>query len=112
MQSLTKNTSKPVKSRIDLSVKQATGLKEQKILPPNLKLNKKSIKLKKRPNENLTSVPFTPKPYRVTIKLSGANPSAPAEALTKALRKAGMNFEVEKIERFKKSPLYNDLKKR
>ena len=36
-----------------------------------------------------------------TIKLSGANPSAPAESVTKALRKAGVSFSVEKIERIK-----------
>ena len=43
---------------------------------------------------------FNPQPYRIIIKLSGANPSAPAESVTKALRKAGIQFEVEKIERF------------
>ncbi len=42
---------------------------------------------------------FKPLPYRVTIKLSGTNPSAPAEAVTKALRRAGIQFEVESIER-------------
>ena len=44
-------------------------------------------------------MPFKPQPYRITIKLSGANPSAPAETVTKALRRAGVNFEVERIER-------------
>ena len=43
---------------------------------------------------------FKPQPYRIILKLSGANPSAPAETVTKALRKAGVEFEVEKIERF------------
>jgi hypothetical protein len=37
--------------------------------------------------------------YRVTIKLPSVDPSAPAEALTKALRSAGLSFEVETIER-------------
>jgi len=41
---------------------------------------------------------FIPQPYRITIKLSAANPSAPAERVTKALRTAGVTFEVEKIE--------------
>ncbi len=41
----------------------------------------------------------TPAPYRVTIKLPAADPSAPAEALTEALRSAGLSFEVETIER-------------
>ncbi len=43
---------------------------------------------------------FKPQPYRIILKLSGANPSAPAESVTKALRKAGVKFEVEKIERY------------
>ncbi len=43
---------------------------------------------------------FNPKPYRIILRLSGANPSAPAETVTEALRKAGVQFEVEKIERF------------
>ena len=42
---------------------------------------------------------FNPQPYRVTIKLSGTNPAAPAETVTNALIKAGVNFEVEKIEK-------------
>ncbi|WP_315858072.1 hypothetical protein [Cyanobium sp. Morenito 9A2] len=41
----------------------------------------------------------TPVPYRVTIKLPAADPSAPAEAVTEALRAAGVSFEVETIER-------------
>ncbi len=49
-----------------------------------------------RPEEKV--IPFTPQPYRITIKLSAANPSAPAETVTKALRKAGIRFEVERIE--------------
>ena len=38
-------------------------------------------------------------PYRVTLKLPGADPSAPAEVVTRALRAAGVPFEVETIER-------------
>ncbi|WP_216901629.1 hypothetical protein [Synechococcus sp. CCY 9618] len=40
-----------------------------------------------------------PAPYRVTIRLPEADPSAPAEVLTRALRAAGVPFEVETIER-------------
>lgn len=40
-----------------------------------------------------------PAPYRVTIKLPAADPSAPAEVVTQALRAAGVSFEVEMIER-------------
>ncbi|MBC1261362.1 hypothetical protein FQK07_08770 [Synechococcus sp. BSF8S] len=37
--------------------------------------------------------------YRITIKLPTADPSAPAEVVTEALRSAGVSFEVETIER-------------
>ena len=40
-----------------------------------------------------------PAPYRVTIRLPEADPSAPAEVVTQALRAAGVPFEVETIER-------------
>ena len=50
---------------------------------------------------------FNPQPYRIILRLSGANPSAPAETVTKALRNAGVIFEVEKIERFEKSSSLN-----
>ena len=40
-----------------------------------------------------------PAPYRITIQLPTADPSAPAEVVTEALRKAGVPFEVEMIER-------------
>ncbi|MBM5815010.1 MAG: hypothetical protein FJ083_00030 [Cyanobacteria bacterium K_Offshore_surface_m2_239] len=41
----------------------------------------------------------SPLPYRVTLRLPRADPSAPAEAVTQALRAAGIAFEVETIER-------------
>jgi len=40
-----------------------------------------------------------PAPYRITIQLPAADPAAPAEAVTEALRAAGVSFEVEMIER-------------
>ncbi len=43
---------------------------------------------------------YKPQPYRIVIKISESNPSAPAEAVTRVLRDAGVVFEVEKIERF------------
>jgi len=68
------------------------------------KNTRKKITLKR------SSAPFTPLPYRITIKLSGTNPSAPAELLTKALRSAGLKFEVERIERVeKRSPGHQKL---
>ena len=56
------------------------------------RLIQKSVKSRKK-------VIFKPQPYRIILKLSGANPSAQAETVTAALRKAGVEFEVEKIER-------------
>jgi hypothetical protein len=43
--------------------------------------------------------PANPSPYRVTIRLPQADPSAPAEVVTEALRAAGVPFAVETIER-------------
>jgi len=43
--------------------------------------------------------PSSPAPYRVTLRLPQADPAAPAEGLTEALRAAGVTFEVETIER-------------
>ena len=40
-----------------------------------------------------------PVPYRITLKLPQADPAAPAESVTQALRAAGLRFEVEMIER-------------
>ncbi len=50
------------------------------------------------------AVPLTPAPYRITIKLPAADPSAPAELVTEALRQAGVPFEVEMIERVSGTP--------
>ena len=65
------------------------------------RLSKKSIKSKKK-------TIFNPQPYRIILRLSGANPSAPAETVTEALRTAGVQFEVEKIERFDEKDLSKD----
>ena len=65
------------------------------------RLSQKSIKSPKK-------IIFNPQPYRIILRLSGANPSAPAETVTKALRKAGVQFEVEKIERFDQNNLSED----
>ena len=67
-------------------------------------LSQKSKKSKKSINRTI----FNPQPYRIILRLSGANPSAPAESVTKALRKAGVQFEVEKIERFDQGNLSKD----
>ncbi len=58
--------------------------------------------------KSIKKVIFNPQPYRIILKLSGANPSAPAETVTNALREAGVDFEVEKIERFDEKSLLKD----
>ena len=70
----------------------------------NDRLSQKSTKSTK----SIKKVIFNPQPYRIILKLSGTNPSAPAETVTKALRKAGVQFEVEKIERFNEEGLLQD----
>ncbi len=91
---LSKNT---LQKRQSLSVGASSQKKQGKqiIRQDNLEqtVTRKNSVLKEK------EIPFTPQPYRITIKLSGANPSAPAESVTRALRKAGVRFEVEKIER-------------
>ena len=57
-------------------------------------------RLSQKSNKSIKRIIFNPQPYRIILRLSGANPSAPAETVTEALRKAGVQFEVEKIERF------------
>ena len=57
-------------------------------------------RLSQKSTKSIRKTIFNPQPYRVILRLSGANPSAPAETVTEALRKAGVQFEVEKIERF------------
>lgn len=44
-------------------------------------------------------IPVEPRPYRITIRLAAADPAAPAESVTDALRRAGIGFEVETIEK-------------
>lgn len=52
-----------------------------------------------RPLPTPKPAPAAPAPYRITLRLPGADPAAPAEAVTEALRAAGLSFEVEMIER-------------
>ncbi len=65
-------------------------------------------RFRKTSTKSIKKVIFNPQPYRIILKLSGANPSAPAETVTKALRKAGVQFEVEKIERFDEKNFLKD----
>ena len=98
---------------------------EKIIIKPEIKDNKKENKnnfaniiketsvsnkdrLSQKSNQSKKKIIFNPQPYRIILKLSGANPSAPAETVTEALRKAGVEFEVEKIERFDEKILFKD----
>ena len=65
-------------------------------------------RLRQQSTKSIKNEIFNPQPYRIILKLSGANPSAPAETVTNALRKAGVEFEVEKIERFDDKILLKD----
>ena len=91
------NELKKIKSRIKDDKKENENdfgniIKENSISNKD-RLSQKSTKTTKK-------TIFNPQPYRIILRLSGANPSAPAETVTEALRKAGVQFEVEKIERF------------
>ena len=87
---LTPNSSKEKVQKITSVVK----VPKKKNINPTVTIISQNKKVKKE--EKITN--FNPLPYRITIKLSGANPSAPAETVTKALRMAGVKFEVEMIE--------------
>jgi len=50
-------------------------------------------------------VPERARPYRIIIRLSASDPAAPAEGVTDALRRAGIGFEVETIEKVPVSEL-------
>tara|TARA_B100001250_G_scaffold361646_1_gene339830 strand:+ start:489 stop:965 length:477 start_codon:yes stop_codon:yes gene_type:complete len=71
-----------------------------------------SMSNKDRPSQKSTKlikkVIFNPQSYKIILILSGVNPAAPAETVTKALRKEGIEFEVEKIERFDGKSLSQD----
>ena len=85
------NSNKKTKNQTGENIK-VNILKEKIVQSKDISIQKSTKSFKK--------VIFNPQPYRIILKLSGANPSAPAETVTKALRKAGVQFEVEKIERF------------
>ena len=99
--------------KIKIKARQEISASKKKKNKPLIKeiIKEKNIKneILEVSNKNSTNKKvefYKPQPYRIIIKLSGANPSAPAETVTRALRQAGIKFEVEKIERFNSnSPL-------
>ena len=105
----------PTKPKDQKKIKEIKKIKSIKM--DYEKENKKITKDDQMSNKNrfsqkstkaIKKVIFNPQPYRIILKLSGANPSAPAETVTSALRKAGVQFEVEKIERFDEENLLKD----
>ena len=100
-----KINNKPQKTneKIKIKPKIKDDMKENKnnfanIIKENSVSNKD--RLTQKSTKSIKKKIFNPQPYRIILRLSGANPSAPAETVTEALRKAGVQFEVEKIERF------------
>ena len=95
---------KPFQSKVSKEIKNSstktTLLKKNKF---NFNEISNSKKINKRSKSKKEITQLNPQPYRIIIRLSGANPSAPAETVTRALRDAGIIFEVEKIERFEQS---------
>ena len=97
------------KTKIKLKIKDDTkenkkdfvNLAKENSISNKDRLSQKSIK-------SIKKTIFKPQPYRIILRLSGANPSAPAETVTEALRKAGVEFEVEKIERYDEQNLLKD----
>tara|TARA_B100000579_G_scaffold209262_1_gene170903 strand:+ start:88 stop:549 length:462 start_codon:yes stop_codon:yes gene_type:complete len=99
------NEKTKIKSRIKVDKKE-NDKDLGNIVKENLISNKE--RLSQKSTKPLKKTIFNPQPYRIILRLSGANPSAPAETVTKALRKAGVQFEVEKIERFDKGDFSKD----
>ena len=100
-QNKTKVMRKIKSSKIDDNKSMKGNIPKETIISNKDRFNQQSNKSKKK-------VIFNPQPYRIILKLSGTNPSAPAETLTNALIQAGIQFEVEKIERFEDEILLND----
>ena len=113
---ISKNTSKvKVQNKPNEIQKIKSSKKDEKKDSENFQENiikNNSMSNKERLSQKLIiskkKIIFKPQPYRIILKLSGANPSAPAETVTAALRKAGIEFEVEKIERFDQKNLLKD----
>ena len=97
------------KSKIELKIKENMKVNENDFVR-SIKENSisKSGRISQKSIKSINKTIFNPQPYRIILKLSGANPSAPAETVTEALRKAGVQFEVEKIERFYEKNLSKD----
>ena len=67
--------------------------------PKTIKKDLTKVQPAKQESAPVRSLPADPRPYRITIRLAAADPAAPAESVTDALRRAGIGFEVETIEK-------------
>ncbi len=67
--------------------------------PKTIKKESTKVQPAKQESAPVRSLPADPRPYRITIRLAAADPAAPAESVTDALRRAGIGFEVETIEK-------------
>ena len=67
--------------------------------PKTVKKELNKVQPAKQESAPVPSLPADPRPYRITIRLAAADPAAPAESVTDALRRAGIGFEVETIEK-------------
>ena len=98
-------SSNTLKKNVKESSSSNENINQQKVI------KKTSIIRLKKQIKSKNEVPtFIPQPYRITIKLSASNPSAPAETVTKALRNAGVSFQVEMIERIDSQALIENVR--
>ncbi len=67
--------------------------------PKTIRKELTKVQPAKQDSGHVRSLPADPRPYRITIRLAAADPAAPAESVTDALRRAGIGFEVETIEK-------------
>ena len=86
---LKEGTATSTASEPSLALETSTPSEESPLNPTAAKSTKPNPPRSNQPQE----------PYRITIRLSGADPAAPAEAVTRVLRNADVSFAVERIER-------------
>ena len=75
--------------------------------PKTIKEESTKVQPPNQESAPVRSMPTDPRPYRITIRLAAADPAAPAESVTDALRRAGIGFEVETIEKIPSIPASN-----
>ena len=86
---LKKGTATATASKPSVALETSTPSEESPLNPTAANSTKPNPPRSNQPQE----------PYRITIRLSGADPAAPAEAVTRVLRNADVRFAVERIER-------------